>query len=50
MIKSKDDVIRAAWVKVISGDKAVLLRRPITQLISLEVPPTSTNSSPSSSK
>jgi len=50
LIKSKDDVIRAARVKVISGDKAVFLRRPITQLIPLEVPPTSTDSSPSSSK
>ena len=39
LIYSKDKAVRAAWVKVISGDKAVMLRRPVTHLIPLEVPP-----------
>ena len=37
LIPSKDDVVRAARVEVISGDKRVMLRRAITHLIPLEV-------------
>ena len=39
LIYSKDDVIRAAQIKVISSDKVITLRRPITHLIPLEVSP-----------
>ena len=39
LIYSKDDVIRAARIKVISSDKVITLRRPITHLIPLEVSP-----------
>ena len=44
LIYSKDNTVRAAQVKVISSDKAVTLRRPVTHLIPLEVPPPSSNS------
>ena len=44
LIYSKDNTVRAAWVKVISSDKAVTLRRPVTCLIPLEVPLPSGNS------
>ena len=39
LIYSKDNTVRAARVKVISSDKAVMLKRPVTHLIPLEVPP-----------
>ena len=41
LIYSKDNTVRAARFKVISNDKAVTLRRPVTRLIPLEVPPPS---------
>jgi len=39
LVYSKDNIIRATRIKVVSGDKVITLRRPVTHLIPLEVSP-----------